>query len=149
MTAIEHVTDGEIVSPDLVEALAAQDMVRRGLDNIYEGLARFVAVTGWRLVGYDSFRQWAHAELAMSLRMADLHLAKTKRLVELSSMLGKTVAELAPTVTLRSMKAQVRSPLASQMRSACRKLASVPALTDPGDRAAATRLRDALNRLLD
>lgn len=149
MTAVERLSDAEVVSPELTEALAAQQLVRDGLDNLYEGLARFVAVTGWRLVGFDSFRQWARQELAMSLEMADLHLKKTKHLMSMSNILGKTIAELAPTVSLRSMKKRApASPTAVLMRRAANKLASVPVLTDPAEVAAAKRLRDALERLL-
>lgn len=151
MSEIERVTSTEVVvmTPVEIEVQAAVTQIRAGLTDLYEGLARFVTVEGWKVLGFNSFRKWAAEEMAMSLRSADLHLRKTKRLMELSSVLGKTINELAPTISLRSgHRNPVKSPLANQMKLASRKLSTVPALTNPDERKAAMQLRDHLTRLL-
>lgn len=149
MTAIEHVTKVEIVGTPEQETAAAVKLIKDGLDSLWEGLARFVTVEGWKVLGYTSFRRWAADEMAMSLGRADLHLRKTKRLLEMSQAMNKTIAELAPTVSIRSgHRKTVRSPIAAAMKTSSRKLSVIPALTDPHERSAATELRNHLNRLL-
>lgn len=147
--SLELVTPVEVLSHEQFETQEAVKLIRAGLDNLYEGLARFVTVEGWKVLGYSSFRQWAAQELAMSLSNASLHLAKTRKLMELSQILGRTVAELAPSITLRNVHRRPNwSPLVAQMKGAATRLAAVPALTTPDERKAAQRLYEHLGRLL-
>lgn len=139
----------EIVSAEESEARAATEQIRTGLSDLWEGLARMVAINGWELLGYSSFRRWAADELGMSLSKANEHLRKTKRLIEMSAVMNKTIAELAPQVSLRSgHRRTIANPIAAAMLTSSRKLASIPHLANPDERNAAIELRHHLNRLL-
>lgn len=151
MTDVVPVTAIEVLSPDEAEARAAVAQIRSGLSNLWEGLARIVAIEGWKALGYNSFRRWAADELGYSLSLADKHLRKTRKLIALSQVLNQTIAELEPRMSLNSVTRRPKvnvNPVAEALRQSTRKLLAIPHLTNPDERNAAIELRNHLNRLL-
>lgn len=149
-TELVPASEVQIVNSPEVEATEALQLIRTGLGSLWEGLARMVACEGWRTLGYTSFRRWASDELHLSLQSADLYLKKTRRLMSLSDVMKKTVGELEQSVALRNVRARrPTSPAYTSMRTSVNRLRTIPALTDPKERRAATELREHLNRLLE
>lgn len=149
-TELVPASEVQLVNSPEVEATEALHLIRTGLDSLWEGLARMVACEGWRVLGYTSFRRWASDELHLSLQSADLYLKKTRKLMTMSEVMKKTVGELEQSVSLRNVRARQRpSPAYTSMRTSANRLRTMPALTDPKERRAATELREHLNRLLE
>lgn len=140
----------DVVSPDFLEARDATLQARRGAEDLWEGLARIIRCQGWKALSYSSFRQWAHAELDMSLQAADLYLKKTNTLLELQQVWSLPLNELAGSVSLRNgfRRTTSKTPVAATFATACRKALATPFLTSPDEFNAARILQHELTRLL-
>ena len=140
----------EVLPANYAEAREATIQARQGAEMLWEGLARIVRCEGWRALSYKSFRQWAHAELDMSLQSADLYLRKTNTIMQLQEAWGTPLAEIASGVALRNgyRTKHVTTPAARSMQAATRKLMATSLLTTPDERNAAVLLRAELTRLI-